>query len=1231
MKQNSLVVDWKEKNGMRLVKQEVDLSSRPFAMFCCAMVAAFALLIGFTIEVAMGASGLPASEHETQANNSLILEKTVILPEEETAVEPGDSFHYLILIERGDGFDTDSVVLSDTLPYGIRLDGQIEIHTLDEDTQPMPVRFHKGLVTWEGILSTEDEVEIEIPVYLHDCPSRGLAVDGTGTLTNVATLRRGDDTFTSTASVPIDCSSDTVEGLSIVQEVIEPNGRLTIDAHPEGEGRREVVPGDRYRVRTVITNNGTREVVIGAVHTSSALNEWAMASNTSDIYEDDAYEDDAYEDDSVDDDSVDDDAYDDDSVDDDAHDDDSVDDDSVDDDIYEIDSPTRRIRLAVGETASFNERIDTNNSKHGSLLDNQNFLGEGILAHTVTVCTLSKHETHCPDLDEDSPNITTTEPITHAIHYRDLGDAPDSSNHFALAMEAYRGITANFPTVFHPATGTPSGPVHLYPRAFHLGQRVSAEAEADRGPDADRRHNLEVSTDRADHDEEDDGVLVHQLTFTDCTTAVIPIEIFIDPDVIEQLEETDAQGYLNVWVDSNRDGDWDDTSDCPNTTALEHIVIDAPIDVDDLGPGIHTIHVATAEVSWPDNRDKSPTWIRFTLSELPANKTLTANGISYGDGRGYDAPFMTGETEDYFWRPANLSKGVDLSVSLRGNATRRHLPAKVEQNSATSVAHRVEWSIAYKNQGTEVATDVIMTGTLPTELTASDVAMEIRTHPEISHTRNGDTMRFDVGTLESQAEGRIVIVAGITNTLDSLPVMTNQVDIRSNEADANDADNRAEDTVNLGLHAPTIIGPGNGTTCNTAVDITGSAVDGAEVDLYVDNVLVTTLTTNVQRQWSHSMSLTDGTHTIHAIARKTVQDSELTSPASDAMTVIVNSSLFFDPLSLRLIEEDGRVRRPRDANGRTDAEGWQAKLRQNTTYTIMVELCCTNAQASAKMAVPSVGEVDLVYDANHDEYRGVFTTGGHNAGAQNAAESLAISVTCGDAILTYAGAVLIDPEGVVYDIHSGFEIGGAVVACMETQVVASDAGTTTDTAALYSLWNASLYDQVNPQLTGSNGYFSFFTPAGTYQLVVSRSGYQDYRSGDIVVIDELVRRDVLVTPLVSEAADHTVLIDENGFNPAILSIKPGSIIEWINMDASDHTATEDSKTTGTTVWDSGLLQAGGSYKFQFGTTEGVFTYADAIRPVNTATIVVSSMGIEVTQPSTDTLSGLDIYLPLVTR
>ncbi len=111
-----------------------------------------------------------------------------------------------------------------------------------------------------------------------------------------------------------------------------------------------------------------------------------------------------------------------------------------------------------------------------------------------------------------------------------------------------------------------------------------------------------------------------------------------------------GRGYVNVWVDSNRDGDWEDAGKCtpPGSAPVpagEHFVVDFPVDTALLGPGLHTVTVsANRHVRWPSNLADKPAWLRITLSEAPAVKQ-PATGV--GDGGRPVPPFLTGETEDY--------------------------------------------------------------------------------------------------------------------------------------------------------------------------------------------------------------------------------------------------------------------------------------------------------------------------------------------------------------------------------------------------------------------------------------------------------------------------------------------------------------------------------------------------------------------------------------------------------
>ena len=215
------------------------------------------------------------------------------------------------------------------------------------------------------------------------------------------------------------------------------------------------------------------------------------------------------------------------------------------------------------------------------------------------------------------------------------------------------------------------------------------------------------------------------------------------------------------------------------------------------------------------------------------------------------------------------------------------------------------------------------------------------------------------------------------------------------------------------------------------------------------------------------------------------------------------------------------------------------------------------------------------------------------------------------------GEVLIDPEGTVFDAVTGEEIEGATVACFQE---------TDSSNSVFDLWNAAEFGQVNPQSTGSDGYYSFFTPAGTYQVEVVKEGYQPHRSPDLVVTDAPVHYDVQLMPVVEEEADYVISVTDSGFVPSVLHVEPGSVIRWVNVGDNAHSTTMDAaQAAGLNTdsgWDSGLLNSGDTFK-QTLTAEGTYTYLDTENPDAEATVVVGS------GPTVPTVPDNTIFLPIV--
>ncbi|MDD4189427.1 MAG: S-layer homology domain-containing protein, partial [Eubacteriales bacterium] len=146
------------------------------------------------------------------------------------------------------------------------------------------------------------------------------------------------------------------------------------------------------------------------------------------------------------------------------------------------------------------------------------------------------------------------------------------------------------------------------------------------------------------------------------------------------------------------------------------------------------------------------------------------------------------------------------------------------------------------------------------------------------------------------------------------------------------------------------------------------------------------------------------------------------------------------------------------------------------------------------------------------------------------------------------GIILVDPDGYVYDAAEGWGqvVPGAVVTCME-YVNETDR---------WREWPAYLdiyENQENPQTVGTDGYFAFFTPPGTYYLQVENPApYQSWRSEDLEVITEIVHRNVPYTSLPEAEPMHVIEASTEGLKGSAgedlteVQINTGQVVEWIS-------------------------------------------------------------------------------------
>ncbi|MFN8440337.1 MAG: GEVED domain-containing protein [Caldilineaceae bacterium] len=874
--------------------------------------------------------------------------------------------------------------------------------------------------------------------------------------------------------------------------------------------------------------------------------------------------------------------------------------------------PSGLIAVAVSSSSGIATIVD---SGHGVVWDG--LLGPGTSPVTIKIEVRAEDKLECA---QELVNIAhwivrnslheykgDSNPVILRFACRDLGDAPDSSNHDGVKMTAYvaTGVQGNFPTVFD--VGLPDrGPRHEFPRPFFLGKGVTPEAEADQGFDADAFNNIIPSSEQSNLDRADDGLDLASVAFKNCQMSQFRVVVTISPAALALLPN--KVGYLNVWVDSNRDGDWADSFECPQSAtgaagkAPEHIVIDQVVDVGTLGAGVHVLTInTTSPVSWPDSEAQKPAWLRVTLSEEKSNKPL--GGGTYGDGRGYDDhPFRLGETEDYLLRGQEAQPTSDPTVSKHGEIWPDFNPETQERRWVAG------WIVNYSNGGSTAASNVhvIDTYAAPQSLIAE------HSIPLVPHTHVTPTLDYNVGTLPVGGSGLVIVRTEIPWNTTPGTVITNSAVVNSSN-DGNTANNTSVATVTVPILPPLIVSPLAGSTCTGTVEINGVAQPGVSVEVFVDGTSVATVATDGSGNWNTTVSLSNGSHDIYAVATL----GALTSAPSPTVTVIVDTTLFWDPISLRFVDDLGHTIIP---SGRLDESGWSVFLRPGHTYTVSLHVCCQDAEAQVTM---QIGDLTVtLQDLDGDRiYSGSFTipVGGRLTGA------VRICVTCNLIRRCTDGQVTIDPEGTVFDVMTGVPVASASVACLQAGVNAASGD------QVFTLWPAADFDQINPQEVDATGYFSFFTPQGTYRLNVNKSGYQSYVSQDLTVVDAPVHQDVPLTPIINKAADQQISVSNSGFEPAVITVEPGTVIEWINSGNEVHSSVSITPSASmpaangagvsadSGAWDSGLLQTGESYKRQLD-TEGTYTYQDATNPTNSAIVIVKKA--EATQK---------VFLPVVSR
>ena len=815
--------------------------------------------------------------------------------------------------------------------------------------------------------------------------------------------------------------------------------------------------------------------------------------------------------------------------------------------------------------------------------------------------------------------------VFYFVTRRDLGDAPDNTNNVGAPMIAYAGVPANFPTVHNAAAGVIQGPTHLNSQRFHLGNSVSAEIEADIGPDNDPTNNIEPAAGVPDLDSADDGTLPANWTLNHCTSTNINVQVFIHPDAVIAFGAN--PGYINIWLDSTRDGDWNDSTLCAGTPAHEHIVIDAPVDVAALGAGLHTIAVPTGLVPWANNAD--PAWARVMLTGTPSEK-LT--GLSHGDGRGRALPYLSGETEDYL---INDPQGLKLNGD--GN------PGQPNDNGIP-----VRWRVRFANQGDQPIENFSLDIDLPNQTVQNILVTNenITCNPDATgvictttHLRNAPTTHFAGGEISFRTLAPLgTQIATMNATASGFSVTPVEI----------------EDRVRLPSTAIIIQSPAAGTVSGeTELEITGRVVGDtgtrAPIQFFLNDQLLGTTNADPDGQFTVTLPQA-GVVSGNAILRAVMGEAEATQ------SIVINLSLGWDPATMRVTDPAAPDMpfAPFDSNGRVDQNGWLMALQSGEPHTITIR-----SDAAAMRLIMEDGTIIPMVIPKGEPC--VFTAQITPPASRMGAQRIRIEATAQDGTITegHGWIMQIAKRFSVVDADTGNPIPDVQFSNMRPAEDINWAPSDWQYVSVrrYAFENGLVDNIVTTDALGQAPGFSMGGAASWREVLCNESfqcgngvSFQKFKTFGIPSTNwkgcltctilfpwggsEEGETGIILTTLPAvRATTVDVNITSNGFEPAYLEVTPGTVINFINTDTTAHGTKSDSVTFsedgfGVGAWTSGAITPGDSY-FHTANTVGTFSYVDPANPGSTGILVVTTIPTAVTLSAQTTTAVTSLILLIV--
>lgn len=494
---------------------------------------------------------------------------------------------------------------------------------------------------------------------------------------------------------------------------------------------------------------------------------------------------------------------------------------------------------------------------------------------------------------------------------------------------------------------------------------------------------------------------------------------------------------------------------------------------------------------------------------------------------------------------------------------------------------------------------ISISDTLPAPL-----AFQGETHyPAMNFGQAGSTLTWQ--TQQPVARGEVGQIEVATRYDNPQPgqVLTNTAQLHAGAHDLN-----ALAATQTPIYAPLFVSPGNGEMCAGDYEIHGQAQPNMTIHLLIDGSPVLQVQADAAGLFSATQTYSGAAPIL--LTAQACAPGGLCSPLSAAISITPPQSFWCPQHStwqgtptVGPLAGQHLTFYFRNNSGQYGTQSWRMRGVYGFWNTTLALRAC-NCPASSGVTTPP-SSVWIIADGVRYDPTGVYpdftfaVTGG--------AHTVVFWAQCGANLVSSAGHILIDPDGYVFDVIQGFDpITPTLHAVAGVTVTAYMSNTEWGG---WVPWPAHLYnDQVNPQVTGADGYFAFFTPPGSYYLQVDgKAGYQPWRSPVIQVVDEIVHVNVPYTPL-PQTPLSAVLLAAAGLQPQTVTVTVGSAVQWLaevdglipaaalaqqHENPSLHPLSALNPISSTLGWDGGMMAPGRVYQRQM-TATGLYAYTDGL-------------------------------------